>query len=191
MFACQWFQLNKSHFKLKIMIISPKMDKKSFCLLSRPGNLRIKDALRFPGWETQNSRVLRVKKNRPNFSGSEKNVILGSRECKSNSINVYVYVYVFARTRCLPNLSVVKGTRRLYVEIQHTPARVKINKNDENQLWPSNLEVSEQFSRSLAVHSRNERDAGLPARCQQRQEAEGGRRLFHGRGRQGKPCHQK
>ncbi len=88
MFARQWFQLNKSHFRLKITVISQNIEEITFCLLSRPGNPRTKDTLGFPGWETQNSQDPRVKKNRPKFSGSEKNVILGSRECKSNSINV-------------------------------------------------------------------------------------------------------
>ena len=68
------------------MIISEKIEEITFCLLSRPGKLRTKDTLGFLGRETQNSRDPRVKKNRPKFSGPKKNVILGSRECKSNSI---------------------------------------------------------------------------------------------------------
>ena len=107
MFARQWFQLNKSHFKLKITIISQKIEEITFCLLSRPRNPRTKDTLGFLGRETQNSRDLRVKKNRPNFSGSEKNVILGSRECKSNSIIVQVLkVYHCAMLMgCVPFVS--------------------------------------------------------------------------------------
>ncbi len=68
------------------MIISEKIEEITFCLLSQPGNPRTKDTLGFLGRETQNSQDPRVKKNRQKFLGSEKNVILGSRECKSNSI---------------------------------------------------------------------------------------------------------